>query len=152
EAEKVTWWPDRKGKLVRGYVSGVDGSVQPFGVVVPRNYDYLKFGGEGDPMKRPRLDVVLHGSLKPSAIAELRFLFRFDEGDGPAASAPDQDFVEVHPFGRCENGYRWAGESDVFEVINRAEGDYSVNWMGVVLRGMSMGASGTWHLGLKHPS
>ena len=27
-------WPDRKGKVVRGYVSAVDGSVQPFGLVV----------------------------------------------------------------------------------------------------------------------
>jgi hypothetical protein len=151
EANKVTWWPDRKGKIVRGFVSEIDGSVQPYGVVVPRRYDHQKFASETDPWRRPRLDVVLHGSMKPSGIAELRFLFRFDEGDGPPASVPDQDFVEVHPFGRCENGYRWAGESDVFAAVESAKSHYRVCWKQVVLRGMSMGASGTWHLGLKHP-
>jgi hypothetical protein len=151
EADKVTWWPDRKGKVVRGYKSSVDDSVQPFGVVVPKKYDYLKGSDEPDPAKRMRYDVVLHGSMKPTGMAGLRFLFRFDEGDGPSASVPDQDFLEVHPFGRCENCYRWAGETDVFDVMNRATGDYMVDYRRPVLRGMSMGASGTWHLGLKHP-
>jgi hypothetical protein len=152
EVDKVTWWPDRKGKVIRGYVSYVDDSVQPFGVVVPKKYDYLKSALEEDPAKRMRYDVVLHGSMKPTGMAELRFLFRFDEGDGPSASVPDQDFLEVHPFGRCENCYRWAGESDVFQVMNRVTGDYMVDYRRPVLRGMSMGASGTWHLGLKHPN
>jgi hypothetical protein len=151
EADKVTWWPDRKGKVIRGYKSYVDDSVQPYGVVVPKKYDCFKLADEPDPAKRMRYDVVLHGSMKPTGMAELRFLVRFDEGDGPSTSVPDQDFLEVHPFGRCENGYRWAGESDVFQVMDRATGDYMVDYRRPVLRGMSMGASGTWHLGLKHP-
>jgi hypothetical protein len=76
---------------------------------------------------------------------------RFDEGDGPAASAPDHDFIELHPLGRVENGYRWAGEADVFEAIEAAKRAYNIDGDRIVLRGMSMGASGTWHLGLKHP-
>ena len=32
-------WQGKKGKLVRGYLSAVDGSVQPFGLIVPANYD-----------------------------------------------------------------------------------------------------------------
>ncbi len=57
----------------------------------------------------------------------------------------------MHPLGRVENGYRWAGETDVFEAIEAACRNYAVDRDRIVLRGMSMGASGTWHLGLKHP-
>ena len=70
-------WANHKGKLVRGYVSAIDGSVQPFGLVVPAGYD---------PAKPTRLDVVLHGSSKPVGMSELRFMSRFDEGDGPSQS------------------------------------------------------------------
>jgi len=140
-ADKVAW-PTRKGKLVRGYVSVVDGSVQPFGLIIPVGYE---------PQKPTRLDVVLHGSSKPTGLSELRFMNRFDEGDGPAKSPPDANFIELHPLGRVENCYRWAGETDVFEAIETVCRQYKIDRDRIVLRGMSMGASGTWHLGLKHP-
>ncbi len=135
-------WSGKKGKVVRAFVSAVDGSVQPCGVIVPAKYDSSK------PI---RLDVILHGSSRPVGMSELRFLSRFDEGDGEAKGAPDQDYIELHPLGRVENCYRWAGETDVFEAIDAACRDYNIDRDRVVLRGMSMGASGTWHLGLKHP-
>jgi poly(3-hydroxybutyrate) depolymerase len=135
-------WAGRKGKVVRGYVSAVDESVQPFGLVIPAGYD---------PAKPARLDVVLHGSTKPVGMSELRFLARFDEGDGPEKAAPAADYIELHPLGRVENCYRWAGETDVFEAIAAVCRSYNVDRDRIVLRGMSMGASGTWHLGLKHP-
>lgn len=135
-------WAERKGKLVRGYVSAVDGSVQPFGLVVPAGYD---------PRKPARLDVVLHGSTKPVGLSELRFMNRFDEGDGPAKNPSDANFIELHPLGRVENCYRWAGETDVFEAIEAVCRQYKIDRDRIVLRGMSMGASGTWHLGLKRP-
>src|SRR5205814_10335763 len=46
-------WETRKGKVARPYVSVVDGSVQPYGLIVPAKYD---------PRTPMRLDVVLHGS------------------------------------------------------------------------------------------
>lgn len=46
---------------------------------------------------------------------------------------------------------RWSGETDVFEAIEDVCRRYRINRDQIVLRGMSMGASGTWHLGLKHP-
>ncbi|WZO96542.1 prolyl oligopeptidase family serine peptidase [Isosphaeraceae bacterium EP7] len=137
-------WTVRKGKVVRGFVSAVDGSVQPYAVIVPASYDRT----------RPiRLDVVLHGSSKPVGMSELRFMARFDEVEGNelGANAPDCDYIELHPLGRVENGYRWAGESDVFEAIEATCRNYAVDRDKIVLRGMSMGASGAWHLGLKHP-
>ena len=135
-------WTARRGKLGLGYVSKVDGSVQPYGLVVPKSYD---------PAKAIRLDVVLHGSTRPVGLSELRFTARFDEGDGENLSPPDQPFVELHPLGRVENCYRWAGETDVFEAIDDVCRRYNIDRHRIVLRGMSMGASGTWHLGLKHP-
>lgn len=136
-------WAARKGKVLRGFVSTVDGSTQPYGVIIPARYDASK------PM---RLDVVLHGSSKPVGMSELKFGARFDEGDDAAKSAPDVDFIELHPLGRVENCYRWAGETDVFEAIEAVCRNYKIDRDRIVLRGMSMGASGTWHLGLKHPS
>jgi hypothetical protein len=130
-------WTQKKGRIVRGFVSAVDGSVQPYGVIVPASYD---------PTKPIRLDVVLHGSSKPVGMSEVRFMSRFDGGDGP-----DNDFLELHPLGRVENCYRWAGETDVFEAIEAVCRNYRIDRDRIVLRGMSMGASGTWHLGLKHP-
>lgn len=137
-------WMKRKGKLVLGYVSQVDHSVQPYGLIVPRNYDANK---------AMRLDVVLHGSTRPVGMSELRFMARFDEGDdaGTDANVPDAPFIELHPLGRVENCYRWAGETDVFEAIEDVCRRYHIDCERIVLRGMSMGASGTWHLGLKHP-
>jgi hypothetical protein len=135
-------WTKRTGKVVRGFVSAVDGSAQPYGVIVPAKYD---------PARPIRLDVVLHGSTRPVGMSELRFMNRFDEGDNPDKPAPDVDYIELHPLGRVENGYRWAGETDVFEAIEAVCRNYAIDRARIVLRGMSMGASGTWHLGLKHP-
>jgi hypothetical protein len=134
-------WSTRKGKTVRGFISAVDGSTQPYGVVVPRGYDGAQ------PM---RLDVVLHGSFKPTGMSELQFMNRFDEGDADGMG-PEVDYIELHPLGRVENCYRWAGETDVWEAIESACRNYRIDRDRIVLRGMSMGASGTWHLGLKHP-
>ncbi|QDV19542.1 Prolyl oligopeptidase family protein [Gimesia panareensis] len=140
-ANKKTW-STRKGKLALGYVSAVDNSVQPYGVIVPENYD---------PAQPIRLDVVLHGSSRPVGMSELRFIARFDEGDEKQSTAPDKPYIELHPLGRVENCYRWAGETDVFEAIEDVCRRYNIDRRRIVLRGMSMGASGTWHLGLKHP-
>lgn len=132
----------KRGRLVRGYVSAVDNSVQPYGLIVPAGYDAAK------PI---RLDVVLHGSTKPQGASELKFMERFDDGDGDSEKLVDQPFIELHPLGRVENCYRWAGETDVFEAIDDVCRKYNIDRDRLVLRGMSMGASGTWHLGLKHP-
>jgi hypothetical protein len=135
-------WTGKKGRLVRGYRSEVDGSVQPFGLIIPARYDAAK---------PARLDVVLHGSSRPVGLSELRFMNRFDEGDEGGKAPEEPDYIELHPLGRVENCYRWAGETDVFEAIEAVCRMYAIDRSRIVLRGMSMGASGTWHLGLKHP-
>src|SRR5579863_6185932 len=94
----------KRGRLVRGYVSAVDNSAQPYGLIVPAGYD---------PSKPIRLDVVLHGSTKPQGASELKFMERFDDGDSDSEKLVDQPFIELHPLGRVENCYRWGGETDV---------------------------------------
>jgi hypothetical protein len=45
-------WKTSKGRLVRAYISTVDGSVQPYGLIIPESYT-------GQPA---RLDIWMHGT------------------------------------------------------------------------------------------
>ena len=136
-------WTDKRGRTVRGFVSAIDDSVQPYGLVVPARYD---------PAKPARLDVVLHGSRAATGIGELLFLFTHDTGDAPAPAAGTNNFLEVHPMGRLgENAYRFEGETDVDEAIAAVCRDYRIDRSRIVLRGSSLGGVGAWQLGLKRP-
>src|SRR5262249_28076398 len=79
-------------------------------------------------------------------------------GDGSIAAhegrpaTKDQPGLVLHVFGRGNNAYRWAGETDVFEAIEAVKRNYPVDERRLVLRGFSMGGAGAWHLGLHHPS
>jgi dienelactone hydrolase len=140
-------WVNASGHpVVRAYRSRVDGSVQPYAVTFPANY-----GKDRD--KKWRVDVVLHG--RDSSLTEVKFLHQFNGNEDAQA---DQDFVAIHIFGRGNNAYRWAGETDVFEAFNAfiaverlLRRDQLLDPEKIVLRGFSMGGAGTWHLGLHHP-
>ena len=130
-------WDKQKGRFSRAYRSKVDGSLQPYGMIVPDSYDGSK------PM---RLDVVLHG--KGATLNEVSFLTAHDAAK---PIPPEEDYLQVEVFGRTNNGYRWAGETDVFEALASVEKRYNVDPARIVLRGFSMGGAGTWHIGLHHP-
>ena len=132
-----TPWADVAGGVTRGYRSKVDGSIQPYAVVVPPNQ------GADD---RLRLDVVLHG--RDARASEVRF---FDAHDAKLAPKGQLDLV-LHVFGRTNNAYRWAGETDVHEAIDAVKRNYRVDDRRVVLRGFSMGGAGAWHMALHDPS
>src|SRR5262245_6400282 len=135
-------WISARGSSIRGFVSQIDGSTQPYGLVIPARYN---------PAQPIRLDVVLHGSRRATGIGELLFLNNFDRGDGPA-QAPEHDYIEVHPMGRLgENAYRFEGETDVDEAIAAVCRNYRIDRKRIVLRGSSLGGVGTWQLGLKRP-
>jgi len=130
---------------IRGYVSRVDGSAQPYAVTLPADYGK-------DANKRWRVDVVLHG--RNQTLTEAGFIRT--HGDKPAPSGLNH--VRIDVFGRGNNAYRWAGETDVFETIDsffadeRAAGRERLpDPARVVLRGFSMGGAGTWHMGLHYP-
>jgi dienelactone hydrolase len=141
-------WLDRTGcTIVRGHRSRIDGSVQPFAVTYPADYGK-------DRTKSWRLDVVLHG--RDPSLTEVKFLHEHG-GEPPAPKL--QRFVRLDIYGRGNNAYRWAGESDIIEVVDHLVAtEHLLGREGlldptrVVLRGFSMGGAGTWHLGLHGPS
>ncbi|GAC1468090.1 MAG: prolyl oligopeptidase family serine peptidase [Isosphaeraceae bacterium] len=133
-------WTSARGMTTRGYRSKIDGSVQPYAVYVPEKLTLSR-------NDRVRLDVILHGW--DSRLNEVRFLDAYDS-KAPPGAAPS--YLTLHVFGRGNNGYRWAGETDVFEAIEAVLRNNPVDVRRVVLRGFSMGGAGAWHLGLHHPS
>src|SRR5262245_7938858 len=92
--------------VVRAYRSRIDGSLQPYAVTLP-----LEYGK--DVSKKWRIDVVLHGRDK--SINEVKFLHTFS---GDKAATKEQAWVQVDIYGRGNNAYRWAGETDVLEAID----------------------------------
>ena len=126
-------WPTQKGRLVRAYRSRVDGSVQPYALTIPENHD-------------GRLDVVLHG--RGATLNEVSFIAVHDTGK---PTLPNQHHITLEVYGRGNNAYRWAGETDVFEALASVQARYKIDPRRIVLRGFSMGGAGAWHLGLHHP-
>ncbi len=130
-------WNAERGRIVRAYRSRVDGSVQPYGLVIPESYDGSK------PV---RLDVVLHG--RAPTMNEVSFI---TDHSAKKPVPAGQDHLVLEVFGRANNGYRWAGETDVFEAMDSVLRRYRIDPRRIVLRGFSMGGAGAWHLGLHHP-
>ena len=142
-AGRVPWTERRGQRSVRGFISAVDDSVQPYCLVVPPGYD---------PAQPMRLDVILHGSTPATGIGELLFINAADAGDDAGTATSTNEFIEVHPMGRLgENAYRFEGETDVDEAIESVCRDYRIDRSRIVLRGSSLGGVGTWQLGLKRP-
>ena len=138
-AEGKSPWVGRTGTSIRGYYSAVDGSVQPYALTIPE-------GVERRSPKRWPLHVNLHG--RGSTLNEVSFIARHD-----GKALPDgQDWVQLDVFGRTNNAYRFAGETDVFEALRDVNRTVRMDERRVVLRGFSMGGAGAWHLGLHHPS
>ncbi len=132
-------WDQQAGSLIRGYISNIDGSVQPYAVKLPPSF-------AGKELERWPLQVNLHG--RGDKLNEVSFV---QQHSGKPVSA-DQSWIQLDVFGRTNNGYRWAGETDVFEAIKAVQRRYRIDNKRIVLRGFSMGGAGSWHLGLHHPS
>ncbi|MGL4553588.1 MAG: prolyl oligopeptidase family serine peptidase, partial [Gemmataceae bacterium] len=132
-------WPAATGLVVRGYVSKIDGTVQPYGLVVPPSYR-----ADGD--HAHRLDVWLHGRYEN--VTELKFID--DRGRVPGPFTPRGAFV-LHPFGRFSNAFKLAGEVDVLEALAHAQRHYRIDEDRVVMRGFSMGGAGCWQMAAHYP-
>ncbi len=143
---EAPWLAQTGTEVARAYRSRVDGSVQPYAVTTPADYGQ-------DRAKKYRVDIVLHG--RDPSLTEVKFLHQHN---GDRAAPKGQDFVRIDIFGRGNNAYRWAGETDIDEAYNAfLEGerllgrDHLLDQRRVVLRGFSMGGAGSWHLGLHRP-
>jgi dienelactone hydrolase len=136
-------WLSATGLVVRGYVSRIDGSVQPYGVVVPVGVKASWNSFYSGPAHR--LDVWLHG--RDDTLTELRFLGERERSLGDFAPS---NTIVLHPYGRYCNAFKFAGETDVFEEIEHVRGQYSIDPHRIAIRGFSMGGAGTWHLAAHH--
>ena len=134
-------WTQGDSRLY-AYVSKIDGSVQPYHVSLPANYD---------PSKPARLYVWLHG--RQNNTTEAAFIYSFDHPRGPGnAPVADQGQIQIDLFGRINSaGWHWAGEADVFEAIEATKQRFKIDNSRVLLRGFSMGGEGAWHIALHYP-
>jgi len=133
-------WTTAAGQIARGYVSRIDGSVQPYGILVPDTYK------PGAPDKH-RLDLWCHG--RGENLTELNFI------DGCQKSNPDFTppgaFV-LRLYGRYCCANKFAGEVDAFEAMDNVKTQYPIDENRVAIRGFSMGGAACWHLAVHHPS
>lgn len=125
--------------LAGGFISKIDGSVQPFGLVIPES----PLSVEG---KRFRMDVWLHG--RGDTTTEVPFLLerldRIGEYSPPGV-------IVLHPFGRHCNAFKFAGEVDVYEAMEHLQSLIPVEPARIAIRGFSMGGAGCWHLAAHDP-
>ncbi len=133
-----TPWMDGSGQKVIGFYSKIDDSPQPYGVEVP---DGLDFGRD-----RPKVPmwIWLHGRGDTST--DLHFVYGRLIAKKPGQFQPKGTIV-IHPFGRYCNGWKSAGETDVFEARDDAIARFNIDDSRIALAGFSMGGAGAWHIG-----
>ena len=131
-------WTSQTGLVPRAYVSKIDGSIQPYGLIVPESY------APAGPQKY-RLDIWLHGMHE--TLSEIDFLKRRNRERGVFQP---KDTIVLHPYGRYLNVYRFAGEIDVLEGIEAVKKQYNIDEDRIAMRGFSLGGAGCWQLGLHY--
>ncbi|MGO9260432.1 MAG: prolyl oligopeptidase family serine peptidase [Bryobacteraceae bacterium] len=134
-AEKQAPWTTATGLVVRGYVSRIDGSVQPYGLVVPPSYSPTA-------PHRWRLDLWFHG--RSDTLSEVNFLT--DRQRNPGEFQP-RDTIVLHLYGRFCNASKFAGEVDAFEALDAVKRNYAIDENRILVRGFSMGGASAWHIG-----
>ena len=133
-------WPSLKGRVSRAYRSCVDGTAQPYRVIIPASYDKSK------PMP---LYVYLHG--RGDTDFETNWVGGPDKEGGSDKGGGKGDYIQLQAYGRFNVSFRWAGETDVLEAIASVKKRYNIDPDRIVLAGFSMGGAGAWQLGLHCP-
>lgn len=130
---------DSPQTLIGGYRSRIDDSVQPYGIVLPTAFTI------NAPMSS-RMDVWLHG--RGDTQTEIAFLTERRTKVGQYAP---KDTIVLHPFGRHCNAFKFAGETDVYEVMQHVSQIVDIDSRKIAIRGFSMGGAGCWHLAVHDP-
>lgn len=132
-------WTTQSGRVVRGYISKIDKTVQPYGVIIPSSYD---FSGAN----RHRLDFWFHG--RGEVLSEVNFINDRMKNDG--AIKPENTIV-VHPYGRYCNANKLAGEIDTLEILDAVRRQYRIDDDRIAVRGFSMGGAACWQFAVHYP-
>jgi pimeloyl-ACP methyl ester carboxylesterase len=127
-------WTRATGLVVRGYVSKIDGSVQPYGLVVPPTFS-------PDRPHRWRVDAWFHG--RSETLNEIDFIYDRLQNEG---EFQPEDTIVLHLYGRYCNASQFAGEVDFFEALDDVKRHYSVDQNRILVRGFSMGGASVWHI------
>lgn len=125
-------WTSQTGLVVRGYMSRIDGSVQPYGLVIPPSYTDRTAG-------KYRLDFWFHG--RGETLSEVNFL---DERRTRVGEFAPADTIVLHPYGRYCNAAKFAGEIDALEALDSVKRRYRVDEDRIGVRGFSMGGASVW--------
>jgi dienelactone hydrolase len=122
----------RQQLIVGGFRSEIDGSFQPYALVVPPGVT----GGDGRPR---RLDIWFHG--RGEKLSEVNFLQKGRHNPGRYTPA---DTLVLHPYGRYSNAFKFAGEVDVLEALRYVRSRLPVDGDRISVRGFSMGGAACW--------
>lgn len=125
-------WLEQTGLVVRGFRSQLDDTVQPYGLVIPDNYQSK---GEKD----FRLDIWFHG--RGETLSETNFI---DQRAKNAGYYKPRNTIVLHPYGRYSNAFKFAGEVDVLEAMEHVQSQYRIDKDRVSVRGFSMGGAACW--------
>ena len=127
-----TPWTRQTGLVVRAYKSKIDGSIQPYGMVIPDNY-------AGSLM---RLDFWCHG--RGETLSELAFL---KDRRSNVGQLPANNRLVLHLYGRYCCANKMAGEVDLWEAYAHARKSYNIDDDRLFIRGFSMGGAAVWQFG-----
>jgi hypothetical protein len=129
-------WTTQTGPVVRGYVSKIDGSVQPYVLYVPVSY-------QANTTHQYRLDVWCHG--RGETLSELNFLEQ-----KPVAEFGANTFG-LYLYGRYCCANKFAGEIDCLEALEHVQKHYPIDENRRVIRGFSMGGAACWQFAVHYP-
>lgn len=132
-AKGETPWNAQTGLVARGYRSKIDGSVQPYGVLIPETF---KVNAKQAPF---RLDFWCHG--RGENLSELSFVAGVQKNKGEFT--PEGGIV-CQLYGRFCCANKFAGEVDLFEAMDDIKKHYPIDGQRLVVRGFSMGGASCW--------
>jgi hypothetical protein len=116
--------------FVTTYRSGVDGSVQPYSVLLPPSFDKTA---------AYPLIILMHGSQVTSWGRNILFY------------APKEWAIQIAVHDRGNNDFREIGEVDIDEAMADLMKRYRIDPDRLYLSGHSMGGEGSWFLAESHP-
>ena len=140
-AARQAKWTIQTGLVVRGYVCKIDGSVQPYGLVVPASWP------PNSPHKY-RLDVWCHG--RGEKLTELNFI-------NGRQKSPRRVHARRHdscciPMADTATPTSSPARSTSSRRLTDVRKHYPIDEDRVVVRGFSMGGAACWQFAVHYPS
>jgi hypothetical protein len=122
----------------RGYLSKIDGSIQPYMLGVPVGYTPPAPSGK---LRLYRIDFNEHG--RGEDLTELKFI------SGKVGAAPGKFVVNLYGRYCCAN--KFAGEIDLFECLHSLRQQYPIDENRILNIGFSMGGAACWQFATHYP-